>query len=122
MSAGALELLQRGELPADFWDWECGAAFRFARDEGTDEGAAGRASSRARWALNSPSAGTCWQNFLHESLTAAVSGWGADDLDLICATPFSSSYSTSYHLRCQGLAAIEVDCSCWHINIFVKKR
>ena len=57
MSAGALELLQRGELPADFWDWECGAAFRFARDEGAEEGAAGRASSRGRWVQGSPAAG-----------------------------------------------------------------
>ena len=72
MGAGALELLQRGELPADFWDWECGAAFRFARDEGADEGAAGRASSGARWVQGSPSAGPCWQASLPDSLTAAV--------------------------------------------------
>ena len=74
MGAGALELLQRGELPADFWDWECGAAFRFARDEGAEEGVAGRASSRARLVQGSPAAGPCWQGFLPDSLPAAVPG------------------------------------------------
>ena len=35
--AGAIELLQTGRLPADFWDWAYGAGFSFDRDE-ADEG------------------------------------------------------------------------------------
>ena len=41
--AGALELLQEGELSADHWDWECGAGFRFARDEDVQEESAAKA-------------------------------------------------------------------------------
>ena len=44
--AGALELLQKGELPADHWDWECGAGFRFARDEDVQEESAAKALTR----------------------------------------------------------------------------
>ncbi len=44
--AGALELLQKGELPADHWDWECGAGFRFVRDEDVQEESAAKASTQ----------------------------------------------------------------------------
>lgn len=46
--AGALELLQEGELPADHWDWESGAGFRFARDEDLQEESAAVAPPQ-RW-------------------------------------------------------------------------
>ena len=43
--AGALELLQKGELAAHHWDWECGAGFRFTRDEDAQEEGAAKASA-----------------------------------------------------------------------------
>ena len=45
-NAGALELLQKGELPADHWDWECGAGFRFRRDEDAQEESAAKAPAQ----------------------------------------------------------------------------
>ena len=44
VDAGALELLQKGELPADHWDWESGAGFRFKRDEDLQEESAVKAT------------------------------------------------------------------------------
>lgn len=32
LCAGAVELLQKGRLPADHWDWKWGADFRFVKD------------------------------------------------------------------------------------------
>lgn len=45
--AGALELLQRGQLSADHWDWERGAGFRFNRDEDAQEESAANSSTRS---------------------------------------------------------------------------
>ena len=44
--AGALELLQSGELSAEHWDWECGAGFSFTRDEDIQENGSAKASSK----------------------------------------------------------------------------
>ena len=44
--AGALELLQSGELSAEHWDWECGAGFSFTRDEGIQENGSAKASNK----------------------------------------------------------------------------
>ena len=44
--AGALELLQSGELSAEHWDWACGAGFSFTRDEDMQENGSAKASSK----------------------------------------------------------------------------
>ena len=45
MCAGAVELLQKGSLPPDHWDWAWGADFRFAKDGDAGEDTGDHAST-----------------------------------------------------------------------------